>query len=75
MNLHWTNLTALQRNALITLCNGGPRRLSSELGEQLCNLGLAERVATDNFCISALGTTVPPQAFSGDSASGRNVVG
>lgn len=60
MNLHWTNLTSSQRQALMLLCEGGPCTLPQELGEQLCNLGLAERLAASNFCVSALGATVPP---------------
>lgn len=60
MNLLWTNLTSLQRQAMMTLCKGEPCVLSEELGEQLCNLGLAERTARSNFCISALGATVAP---------------
>ena len=62
MNLHWTNLTSPQRKALMLLCEG-PCTLPEELGEQLCNLGLAERIASSNFCVSALGTTVPPSTL------------
>jgi hypothetical protein len=60
MNLHWTNLTSPQRKALMMLCETGPCALPEELGEQLCNLGLAERIASSSFCVSALGATVPP---------------
>ena len=60
MNLHWTNLTPSQRQALTMLCETGPCTLPEELGEQLCNLGLAERVTSSSFCVSALGSTVPP---------------
>lgn len=60
MNLLWTNLTSPQRQAMMLLNKGEPCALPTELGEQLCNLGLAERTASSNFCISALGATVPP---------------
>jgi hypothetical protein len=60
MNLHWTNLTSSQRKALMLLAEGSPCDLPQELGEQLCNLGLAERMAASSYCISPLGTTVPP---------------
>ena len=60
MNLHWTNLTLSQRDALLKLTQVGPSALPGELGEQLCNLGLAERMATSSYCISALGSTVAP---------------
>jgi hypothetical protein len=60
MNLNWSSLTSPQRKALLLLSEAGPCALPQELGEQLCNLGLAERIAASNFCISALGTTVPP---------------
>ncbi|QQR40428.1 hypothetical protein [Devosia rhizoryzae] len=64
MNLHWTNLTASQRQALMMLCSNGPSTLPDELGEQLCNLGLAERTASSGYCISALGMTVPPATLN-----------
>ncbi len=60
MNLNWTNLTFPQREALAILCQEGPCPLPAELGEQLVNLGLAERAGTRVFCVSALGATVPP---------------
>lgn len=60
MNLNWSNLTSPQRKALMMLCEMGPCALPEELGEQLCNLGLAERLGSSAFCVSALGTTVPP---------------
>jgi len=60
MNLHWTNLTPIQRQALSILCREGPCPLPAELGEQLINLGLAERTFGQIFCVSALGATVPP---------------
>lgn len=59
MNLLWTNLTSPQRQAMMMLCQGGSCALSAELGEQLCNLGLAERAGSD-FRVSPLGKTVPP---------------
>jgi hypothetical protein len=60
MNLHWYNLTLAQRRALAVLCQEGPSRLDADLGEQLINLGLAERADQNTFCVSALGATVPP---------------
>lgn len=60
MNLHWMTLTQPQKRALAVLCEYGPCPLPAELGEQLLNLGLAERAAGDIYCVSALGATVPP---------------
>jgi hypothetical protein len=60
MNIDWSNLTALQRKALMLLCQHGHCPLPDELGEQLCNLGLAERLGEQSYCVSALGATVLP---------------
>lgn len=60
MNLSWSNLTYLQRNALSALCISGPCELPNELGEQLSNLGLAEKLTRGGYCVSPLGLTVPP---------------
>lgn len=60
MNLDWNNLTMMQREALMLLCEVGHCPLPDELGEQLCNLGLAERVTGRNYSLSALGATLPP---------------
>jgi|GEM_PF-969897 hypothetical protein len=60
MNLLWTNLTLPQRRALAILTQEGPCPLPAELGEQLLNLGLAERANGSIFCVSALGATIPP---------------
>jgi len=60
MNLYWNNLSPPQRQALAILCQQGPCTLPAELGEQLINLGLAERAGGHVFCVSALGATVPP---------------
>ncbi len=63
MNLIWTNLTLPQRRALAILLQEGPCPLPVELGEQLLNLGLAERADGPVFCISALGTTIRPETL------------
>ncbi|WP_152658718.1 hypothetical protein [Devosia chinhatensis] len=63
MNLYWTTLTSPQQKALAILCQDGPCALPAELGEQLINLGLAERAGSQIFCVSALGATVPPTTF------------
>lgn len=60
MNLSWNNLTRMQRMALQELCDGGPCDLPHELGEQLTNLGLAVALDGGGYCVSPLGTTVPP---------------
>jgi len=53
-------LTQSQKRALSVLCEHGPCPLPAELGEQLLNLGLAERTEGEIYCVSALGATVPP---------------
>ncbi|OAM75176.1 hypothetical protein [Devosia elaeis] len=63
MNLNWTSLTLAQRRALSILCQEGPCPLPPDLGEQLLNLGLAERAMGDVYCVSALGATVPPSTL------------
>lgn len=63
MNLSWSNLTHLQRNALSTLCQDGPCELPRELGEQLASLGLVEKLLRGGYCVSPLGTTVPPSTL------------
>ena len=60
MNFSWTSLTLAQRQALSALCQKGPSSLSSELAEQLINLGLAERFAGSTYRASPLGSTLPP---------------
>lgn len=60
MNLSWSCLTRLQRSALRNLCLNGPCELPNELGEQLINLGLVERLSIGGYSVNALGMTVPP---------------
>lgn len=64
MNLSWSNLTRLQRSALRNLCTNGPCELPGELGEQLMNLGLVERLSGGGYGVNALGMTVPPSGFN-----------
>ncbi|SEP65330.1 hypothetical protein SAMN05428969_0321 [Devosia sp. YR412] len=63
MNLSWSGLTHIQRNALRSLCQDGPCELPRDLGEQLTNLGLAEPLTRGGYCVSALGLTVPPSSL------------
>lgn len=63
MNLSWNALTPYQRTALQALGKEGPMMLPAELGEQLCNLGLAEKLKMGGYCISALGATFKPQSI------------
>ncbi|SFV28480.1 hypothetical protein SAMN05216456_0526 [Devosia crocina] len=63
MNLNWKDLTASQRSAVSLLCQRGPCILPRELAEQLINLGLAEQAASGVYCISALGSTLPPETL------------
>ena len=60
MNLSWSNLTLMQRSALHNLCQNGPGALPVELGEQLSNLGLVDRLSGGGYGVSALGQTVQP---------------
>ena len=60
MNLNWTALTQSQRAVLAGLASG-PGCVTTEIGEQLVNLGLIERVRQGGaFSITALGATVMP---------------
>lgn len=60
MNLLWTGLSPAQQRALAALLENGPADLPREVGEQLCNLGLAEPLIAGGYCVSALGATVLP---------------
>jgi hypothetical protein len=64
MNLSWSNLTRMQRSALRNLCQNGPGELPVELGEQLSNLGLVDRLSGGGYGVSAMGLTVPPSGFN-----------
>ena len=64
MNLSWSNPTNLQPNALSALCQSGPFELPNELGEQLSNLGLAEKLCRGGYCVSPFGLTVAPSTLN-----------
>ena len=58
MGIAWDVLLRSQRAALLALRKFGPCDLLIETGEQLQNLGLAEKLVMGGYCITPLGQVV-----------------